>query len=260
MKFLSFPSSFSEQVGDYLMTDSTQRLGIVGATSLAGKELSEVLQESQLAAFEVVLLDDDEGQLVAAGDEPAVIQRVEPGAFERLDFVFFTGDVARTKQHWQQARRSGASIVDMTYALEGERDVLVRSPLAEGAIEGLAREKGASPDLKTPAVVAAHPVAVMLAMVAGALQAKLPVSSLVATVMEPASEHGRAAMDELHQQTVNLLSFQNVPQDEYDAQVAFNLLPVLGQESKVNLAKVGKRIREHYGCWRRMRCLSWRSR
>jgi aspartate-semialdehyde dehydrogenase len=231
------------------MADSMHRVGIVGAASLAGRELSEVLQESQLAAFEVILLDDDEGtagQLTAAGDEPAFIQKVEEGAFERLDYVFFTGDEARTKQHWPQARRSGASIVDMTYALEGEKDVLVRSPLAEGMIDGEIRRKGTFPDLKTRAVVAAHPAAVMLAVVAGTLRAKLPVSTVSATVMEPASEHGRVAMDELHQQTVSLLSFQNVPQREYDAQVAFNLLPVLGKESKVDLPAVAKRIREHY--------------
>ena len=48
-------------------------------------------------------------------------------------------------------------------------------------------------------------------------------------MMEPASEYGRAAMDELHQQTVNLLSFQTLPRDQYDAQVSFNLLPELGE-------------------------------
>ena len=87
---------------------------------------------------------------------------------------------------------------------------------------------GRLPDLKTPAVASAHPVAVMLALVAGRLQAKLAVTSVAATVMEPASEHGRAAMDELHQQTVNLLSFQTLPREQYDAQVSFNLLPELG--------------------------------
>ena len=52
-------------------------------------------------------------------------------------------------------------------------------------------------------------------------------------MMEPASEYGRAAMDELHQQTVNLLSFQTLPREQYDTQVAFNLLPELGEGAKV---------------------------
>ena len=48
-------------------------------------------------------------------------------------------------------------------------------------------------------------------------------AQLAATVLEPASEQGKAGLDELHQQTVGLLSFQSVPKDVYDTQVAFNL-------------------------------------
>jgi aspartate-semialdehyde dehydrogenase len=102
------------------------------------------------------------------------------------------------------------------------------------------------PDLRTTAVVAAHPASVMLALVAAHLQAVVPVSSVAATVMEPASEYGRLAMDELHQQTVNLLSFQTLPKEQYDAQVSFNLLPALGEAAKVGLVRTEQRIAEHY--------------
>ena len=228
------------------MTDRLDRIGIVGASSLAGKELSEELGESLLGASDFVLLDEDEvaGTMTAAGDEVAFIQRLEATSFERMDFVFFTGSAAVTKKHWHEARRAGASIIDLTYALDGEKDVLVRAPwVAEILAE---KEQRPGPDLKTPAVVAAHPVAVMLALVGGRLRAKLALTSVAATVMEPASEYGRAAMDELHQQTVTLLSFQTLPREQYDAQVSFNLLPALGDGAKVKLAATEKRIRSHY--------------
>jgi aspartate-semialdehyde dehydrogenase len=224
------------------------RIGVVGASSLAGKELRDELGESLLAASDFVLLDDEDvvGQVTAAGDEVAFIQRLEASSFDRMDFVFFAGRMDVTKKHWQHARRAGASIVDLTYALEGEKDVLVRSPwVAEVLAETMPRV-AQEPDLNTPAVVAAHPVAVMLALVAGKLKTKLPLTSVAATVMEPASEYGRAAMDELHQQTVNLLSFQALPREQYDAQVSFNLLPVLGEAAKVKLAVTEKRIRRDY--------------
>jgi aspartate-semialdehyde dehydrogenase len=72
------------------------------------------------------------------------------------------------------------------------------------------------------------------------------VRSASATVLEPASEYGRAALDELHQQTVSLLSFQSLPKEIYDAQVAFNILPTLGESAKVNLVASEARIRRHY--------------
>jgi aspartate-semialdehyde dehydrogenase len=228
------------------MTDREYRIGIVGASSLAGKELSDELATSPLAGSDLVLLDVEEaaGQVTAAADEVSFIQRLETSSFERMDFVFFAGEAAVTKKYWQDARRAGASIVDLTYALEGEKDVLVRAPWVTEILGEKASHK--LPDLKTPAVVAAHPVAVMLALVAGRLQARLTLANVAATVMEPASEYGRTAMDELHQQTVNLLSFQSLPREQYDAQVAFNLLPELGEAAKVKLAVTEQRIRHHY--------------
>jgi aspartate-semialdehyde dehydrogenase len=228
------------------MTNDMYRIGVVGASSLVGKELSEELASSSLAASDFVLLDveDAVGQIATAADEVSFIQRLETSSFERMDFVFFAGETATTKEHWHTARRAGASIVDLTYALEGEKGVPVRAPWVAEALAGKTVDK--LPDLSTPAVVAAHPVAVMLTLVAGRLQAKLALTSVAATVMEPASEYGRAAMDELHQQTVNLLSFQTLPRDQYDAQIAFNLLPELGEAAKVGLKGTEQRIRRHY--------------
>jgi aspartate-semialdehyde dehydrogenase len=222
------------------------RVGVVGASSLAGKELADVLGESSLAA-DLVLLDQEEvaGQMTVAGDEPAFIQKLGPESFPGMDFVFFTGAPEMTRRYWKSARKAGASIVDMTYALEGEAGVLVRGPWAAVDASGGDVDLGGL-DLTTPAVVAAHPAAVMLALGAGRVDAALGLRTLAATVFEPASEHGQAAMDELHQQTVSLLSFQTVPRDQFDAQVAFNLVPGLGDAAKVKLEAVRDRIARHY--------------
>lgn len=223
------------------------RIGIVGASSLVGKELSDQLNESAMAGADVLLFDDEEaaGTVAAAGDEAAVIQQIDESSFSRMDFAFFAGSAETTQRYWQRARRAGVSIVDLTYALEQEKDVLVRAPWIAEAIAAKT-QPGRDPDLKTSAVVAAHPAAVMLALVMARLRAKLAPVSVAATVMEPASEHGRAAMDELHQQTVNLLSFQGLPREQYDAQAAFNLLPALGESATIKLDTTERRIREQY--------------
>ncbi len=232
---------------DDALAEGVYRIGIVGASSLAGKELADELGESMFATSSVVLLDDEDvtGRIAAAGDEISFIQKLDADSFQRMDFAFFTSSAAVTTAQWVLARRAGASIVDLTYALEGQKDVLVRGPW----IEEVLAERGAGgklPDLGTPAVIPAHPVAVILALVAARLQAALPVANLAATVMEPASEHGRLAMDELHQQTVRLLSFQPLPKEQYDAQVSFNLVPALGEAAKIDLARTERRIAEHY--------------
>jgi aspartate-semialdehyde dehydrogenase len=232
------------------MTDK-YRVAIVGAASLRGKELSEVLSESVFASAEFSLMDDESqlGQLESVGDEVTFIQRIEPGAFAHEDFVFFTGSEEATRKHWKSALKSGASILDLTYALEGEPGVLVRSPWVREAVHEAFPDSDAepgSPDLSTPAIVPAHPVAVALGLLLSRLRELGEVKSASATVLEPASEYGRQAMDELHQQTVGLLSFQTLPKQAYDTQVAFNVVPSLGEAAKINLAASEARIRRHY--------------
>jgi aspartate-semialdehyde dehydrogenase len=53
-------------------------------------------------------------------------------------------------------------------------------------------------------------------------------------------------MDELHQQTVNLLSFQPLPKEVFDAQVAFNMVARYGPKSQPVLNSVEERILRHY--------------
>jgi aspartate-semialdehyde dehydrogenase len=232
------------------MTDK-YKVAIVGAASLRGKELNEVLSESPFASAEFSLMDDESqlGQLESVGDEVTFIQRIEPNSFAHEDFVFFSGSQEATLKHWKSALKAGASILDLSYALEGEAGVLVRAPWVKEVLRESLSESGSeleSPDLSTPAIVPAHPVAVTLGLLMARLRELGEVKSASATVLEPASEYGRQAMDELHQQTVGLLSFQTLPKAEYDTQVAFNVVPVLGEAAKINLAASESRIRRHY--------------
>ena len=98
----------------------------------------------------------------------------------------------------------------------------------------------------TPAVVPAHPAALALGLLLERIQQAAPVRFAGATLLEPASEFGRAALDELHQQTVNLLSFQGLPRAIYDAQAAYNLLSGLGESATASLNAVEARVRRHY--------------
>src|ERR1051325_8340020 len=103
-----------------------------------------------------------------------------------------------------------------------------------------------APELEPGPAVVAHPAAVVLGLLLVRAQKAGGVRSAVATIFEPASEHGRAGMDELHEQTVNLLSFQEMPKKVFDEQVAFNLIARYGEESKPTLESAERRILAHY--------------
>jgi aspartate-semialdehyde dehydrogenase len=216
------------------------RIAIVGASSLLGRELKDALTESTLAGATFVLLDegDAQGQLDQVGDEVTFVLPIGPDSFERADFTFFCGREELTRRYWREALRAGSTVLDLSGALDQETGVLVRAPwLGVAAV---------SPDLFTPAVVPAHPAALALALILERLQLAAAVRYAAATVLEPASEFGRKAMDELHQQTVSLLSFQNLPRAVYDAQAAYNLLSGFGENATLNLNAAEAKIRRHY--------------
>jgi aspartate-semialdehyde dehydrogenase len=219
------------------------RVTVIGAASLKGKEVKDVLSERSFPSDDVKLLDDEEslGQLDSVGDEPAFIQQVTPEQIEGSDFTFFATEEPFTTKIWKVAREAGSEIIDMSYALESEPGATLRAPMIE-------RELGQTPkvELKTAPVVVAHPAAAVLALLISRIQKIKPIRNVIATICEPASEYGKRGMDELHDQTVNLLSFQQMPMTVFGTQVAFNLGSGYGEDIKPSLRATELRILSHY--------------
>jgi aspartate-semialdehyde dehydrogenase len=210
------------------------RGAVIGASTLLGKELAQELNDSSTTTWDLTLLDagDAGGQITSAGDEALIIQPLSAGSFEGIDVVFFAGDAATARKFWQAAHKAGASIVDLTGGLDGLPGVLVRSAWVEAS---------AAPDLATIAVVAAHPMAAVLALIERRLQ-PIGLRRVAATVLQPASELGSAGVDELQQQAVGLLTFKPLQKNVYDAQMAFNMLASLGGAAKIDLERISATI------------------
>ncbi len=221
------------------------RVAIVGAATLKGKEVKDVLDERNFPAIDIKLLDDEEslGQLDAVGDEATFIQSVMPENLQGVDIIFFASDEIFTRRNWNLARKSGAAVVDLSYALEEEAGGTVCSPWVQRELQIAAEPV---PKLDASLAVIAHPAATVLGLLLSRAQKPGVLRTVVCTAFQPASERGRRGMDELHGQTVNLLSFQQMPTEVFDAQVAFNLLARYGEKSAPALESDEKRILSHF--------------
>ena len=224
-------------------TSNSYRVAIVGAGGLKGKEVAEVLNDRNFPSLDVKLLDDDEslGKLETMKDEVTFIQSVRPEQFDNVDFTFFASSPESALANWRIARKAGSDIIDLSFALEDESSVTVRSPWVERQLGRLF-----TPELQPAPAVVAHPAAVVLALIVLRAQNAGEVKHVTATVFEPASEHGQKGMDELHEQTINLLSFQQLPTALFDVQVAFNMVARYGPQSAPPLSAVHERILKHY--------------
>ncbi len=233
------------------MTERPLRIVLVGAGTLLGKALNDELAMSAFASAEFHLIDEDEalGKLAATADDVTFIQRIEPDSFDGCDFTFFAGSPELTRKYWRTALKTGSSIVDLSGELEGSQGILVRAPWVQEEPTGSGRGEDAAvaaPDLQTRAVVSAHPVAVLLALVAARAQKAAPLAGVWTTLLQPASEYGHAALEELHQQTANILSFQPLPTQVFGGQAAFTLAVSFGPEGQVKLDQTAGRIQRNY--------------
>jgi len=211
------------------------RLAIAGASSLRGKELKQLLEESSLPVEDVRLFDEEfaAGTLTEAAGEPVVIQTVDEGSFQGARIVFFTGSPAFARRHAAAARHAGAAVIDLSDGLVAAAGARVWIP----ALDRLLPPPPAAPGASEGGGLYVSPSAAAIAgcTLAAALT-PLRVRRLALIFFQPVSEGGQKGVDELESQTVKLLSFQPIAHEVFDAQVAFNLLSCYGESSSEHLA------------------------
>jgi aspartate-semialdehyde dehydrogenase len=220
-------------------------VAIAGASSLSGRELKQLLEENSFPASEIRLLDEDiaVGTLTEAAGEPAVIQAVDEGSFERVRFAFFAGARAFAASHWEEAQRAGATVIDLSGGLASV-------PSAQRWIPGLDALLPQRAPAQAPGQVYLAPsTPTIVACSLAATLARFAVERLALVFFQPASERGQAGIEELESQTVKLLSFQPIAQEVFDAQVAFNLLDRYGKASHEGLADVRASIAGEVRCY-----------
>ena len=213
-----------------------ETIALVGGETLLGREVREVLGETALGSQMrlVAGAEEEAGTLTAIGDAAAFLTRLNPDELEDATVVILAGSAESSKTALQ-AQPSGL-IIDLTYAAQDDPEARIRAPQVEGADYEI--------DHTGPQIVA-HPAAVAIAMILKRLNTNYPIARAVVHIFEPASERGTAGIEELQQQTVNLLSFQPMPKKIFDTQLAYAMLAQLGSEAPVQLNEVEDRIERH---------------
>jgi aspartate-semialdehyde dehydrogenase len=227
------------------MAPGTQpiRVAIVGASSLLGKDLEEVLENGSFAASEIRLLDEENfaGTLTEAGGEPVVIQTVDEESFHDVRIAFFAGSPACAAAHWQEAERARASIIDLSGGLADLPNAAAWIPSLDALLPPGKRPAGA--------VIHSPSTPVITACAAAAALAPFGLERMAIVFLQPVSERGREGVSELETQAVKLLSFEPIAREIFDAQVAFNLIDRYGAESAVRLADSRKSVSRAMGCY-----------
>jgi aspartate-semialdehyde dehydrogenase len=208
----------------------SRRIVIAGASSLLGAELKTLLEEGRFAASDFRLVDEETvaGLLTEAGGEPAVVLPVEEDSFNKAWIVFLAGSPAFSKRNLELARKSGARIVDLSGEFAGHAEAQIWLPKFDGLADvQFNKYAGVFAVPSAPAEI--------IARLTIALRQWNP-GSLAAVAFQPVSASaGKPGIQELETQTGQLLSFQSLGKEVFDAQVAFTMLDRFGSASRHNL-------------------------
>ncbi|MBL8073372.1 MAG: aspartate-semialdehyde dehydrogenase [Nitrospira sp.] len=218
-------------------------VAILGATGAVGQETLEILEERKfpLTSLRLFASKRSAGEIMACqGKDWTVEELTESSSFDGVDLAFISATDTISKDYGQRLGAAGIAVIDDSAVFRMDEQVpLVVPEVNAAALRNMPRGIVSIPNCTTtPLVMALKP-----------LQDAVGVKRVVVTTFQSVSGTGSAAMDELMDQTKDLLAFRDVTTKVYPYQIAFNLLPHIGSfneggdcSEEVKIAKETRKI------------------
>ena len=218
-------------------------VAILGATGAVGQETLEILEERQfpLASLRLFASKRSVGEIMACqGKEWTVEELTDSSLFDGVDLAFISATDAISKDYGQRLGAAGIAVIDDSAVFRMDEQVpLVVPEVNVAALRDMPRGIVSIPNCTTtPLVMALKP-----------LHDAVGVKRVVVTPFQSVSGTGSAAMDELMDQTKDLLAFRDITTKVYPYQIAFNLLPHIGSfneegdcSEEIKIAKETRKI------------------
>ncbi len=192
-------------------------VAVVGATGAVGNEMISVLEERNFPVEKLRLFASErsEGTTLDYNGKPVKVELLTDKVFKGIDIALFSAGGDRSKEFAPAAAKSGCVVVDNSSAWR--MDPAVPLVVPEVNPDDLSWHKGiiANPNCSTiQMVVALKPI-----------HDAAKIKRVVVTTFQSVSGTGKKAMDELMQQTSDILNFKDIKPVVYPHQIAFNCLP-----------------------------------
>lgn len=195
------------------------KVAVVGASGNVGREMLEILHERNFPVSEVVALASSRsaGNQVSFGDDDLTIQDLAKYDFKGTDFVFSSPGASVSAEYSPKAGKAGAVVVDNTSHFRMDPDVpLVVPEVNAHALKDYNKKNIiANPNCSTiQMLVALKP-----------LHDAANIKRVVVSTYQSVSGAGKAGMDELFNQSRHFFMNDEVKQEQFAKQIAFNIIP-----------------------------------
>ncbi len=196
------------------------RVAVVGATGSVGREILTILAERKfpLSEIQAVASSTSTGQRVSFGEDAVLdVIPITDFDFTGFDFALFSAGSAVSAEFATMAAEKGCIVIDNSSHFRQELEVPLVVP--EVNPEALSFYK------KCNIIANPNCVALPLTMALKPLQDAAGLKRTVVSTYQSVSGAGRAAMDELFNQTRAIYMNQPVVKEELPKQIAFNVFP-----------------------------------
>ncbi|HET6570943.1 MAG TPA: aspartate-semialdehyde dehydrogenase [Solirubrobacterales bacterium] len=202
------------------MAGDGYRVGVLGATGLVGTTILDLLASREFPLSRVVPFASERsaGKAIEWGDEELEVQALSEDSIQGLDIVLSSAGGAVSAKWTPRLVEAGAVVVDNTSYWRMHDDVPL--VVAEVNPDDLAGHSGivANPNCSTmQMVVALKP-----------LHDAAGIERLVISTYQAVSGTGKAAIDELREQSRAVLDGGEASASVYPHRIAFNALPQAG--------------------------------
>lgn len=193
------------------------KIALVGSTSIIGKEVCSLLETSTLAGSEVTLLDSKEfeGVLSEYRGEARLVTAVNRDSFVHSDIIFLCCRGEEAREYVSFPRKKISFVIDFFMRSWGDCEAPVIN--CNINMQDIKKHQGV---ISSP-----HPIALMLSNLLFPLDRAFGINIASINVFSPVSVFGEQAIEELYQQTVNLLNFKEIPKEIFRNQLVFNIIP-----------------------------------
>ena len=192
-------------------------VAVVGATGAVGSEMIETLQGRDFPVDKLRLFASERsaGKKIEAMGGEITVEQLRPGAFDGIDIALFSAGGERSREWAPQAAESGCVVIDNSSAWRMDPEVPLVVP--EVNPDAIKRHKGiiANPNCST----------IQMVVVLKPIHDAARVKRVVVSTYQSVSGTGLKAMQELVEQTRDILNFKEPSVEIYPHQIAFNTLP-----------------------------------
>lgn len=217
--------------------EAIQSLAVVGATGIVGREFLGLLEEHKIKIPELHLLASQEsiGEMISVGDIEQVVEELSERSFEGVEAAFFSVPNVVTQRFVPFAVESGCLVVDDSSCYRQERGV----PLIISEINGSLLKDFEGRIIATPNC-SVTPIALCL----NPLKERYGLKRVVVSTYQSVSGAGREAVDELSEQSAQLLNGKPTHASVFTHRIAFNCLPLIGTADHGDSDEENKIIKE----------------